>query len=107
MNPYALQPLIAAGLNLVLLAWVYKQAPVGMTRRTFLLWNSFVFLWNMSVGVGYLMTDGAQALAWYKATTPLAIAFVTPSFLHFVVSLTDSKPFRRWVIPLAYLSGIP
>ena len=53
MNPYAFPPFLAAVLNLVLMAWVTTQGAPGLVRRTFLLWNTSVFLWNASIAVGY------------------------------------------------------
>jgi two-component system NtrC family sensor kinase len=106
-NPFAVPPVLAAFLNLALVVWIYAQGLEGRTRLIFILWNLALGLWNASIAIGYLITDPQAAFAWYKATIPLAIGFISPLFLHFVIELTesDSQKYRRAIF-LGYLSGL-
>lgn len=106
MNLYALAPLIAGLLNLILVYWVYRQAPEGKLRRVFLLWNLWIGFWNAGITVGYLMQDPATANRWYWATVPATISFIPPLFLHFTALLVEKvRPVPRWPVPSAYLAG--
>src|SRR5882762_8140414 len=90
INPYAIPPGIAALLNFLLVIWVYVQAPPGRIRRTFLMWNLWVGLWNLGLAVGYSLQEERLAQFWYRFYAPTIVRFITPLFLDFIVSVTES-----------------
>ncbi|HVO33134.1 MAG TPA: ATP-binding protein [Elusimicrobiota bacterium] len=99
---------MAALLNFGTNIWVYTQAPAGPLRRRFLWWNSWVGLWSLGLGVGYLLGDARQASVWYRIYSPIVIRFIAPLFLHFIIVLTETSeiPLHRWALRLAYSGAI-
>ena len=80
MNPYTLPALVAATLNLVLVIWVYVKTAPGLIRRTFICWNLEMAFWSASIAIGYSLPNAETAMAWYKATIPIAISLWLPAF---------------------------
>jgi signal transduction histidine kinase len=103
-NPFALPPLGAALLNFALIIWIYLQAPAGPLRRAFIAWTAALGLWNLGLGIGYLIETEEAAYRWYKLYTPIGVRFITPLFLHFVLVLTGEgeKRLHRTILAIAY-----
>src|SRR5258708_21557334 len=107
VNVFAIPPVLAALLNFWLVLWIYRQAPPSPVRRTFLFWTTWVGMWNLGLGIGYMLQDEHLAHVWYRFYAPTVVRFITPLFLHFVVAVTDSENsgVNRWAIRLAYFGA--
>src|SRR5258708_19797353 len=91
VNVFAIPPVLAALLNFWLVLWIYRQAPPSPVRRTFLFWTTWVGMWNLGLGIAYILQDEHLAHVCYSFYAPTVVPFITPLFLHYVLAFTVSQ----------------
>ncbi len=81
MNFVEFIPLTAAGTNLFLALFVYRQNPRAKLSRIYLLWGGSIVLWNLGTFAMFRVSAGAEAEVWAKVIQ-FAVIFLPISLFH-------------------------
>lgn len=105
VNAYNLPVLLAALLNLALIAFLSLRHRWTPLHRAFALWNAALAVWNIGA-FGIYGAQTAEAAVWWSRFCCYGIAFIPGTFLNFILALVEfPRSYQRRLVQAAFVLG--